>query len=105
MYVYMYVCQDSRFKMGASSDWCSAPCRPDGLLSLDMPVQSASGLHSLGYCLSAVDAAHEKIRMKLHAGSIQKYTRVAPAALCESPRLLFNTKSICTIQGTHDPSS
>ena len=60
MYIWVYVkmsrCQDGRNKV----DWCSAPCRPDGLFSLDMPVQLASGLHSLGYCLSAVDPAHEK---------------------------------------------
>ena len=79
--------------MGATSDWCSAPCRPDGLLSLDMPVQSASGLHSLGYCPSAVDPAHEKILMKPHAGGIQKYTSVAPE---------HEEHSIMIIQEKHD---
>ena len=90
------------FKMGATSDWCSAPCRPDGLLSLDMPVQSASGLHSLGYCPSAVDPAHEKTLMKPHAGGIQKYTSVAPEHEEHSIMIIREKRSSCTPDGPQE---
>ena len=38
--------QDGRIRV----DWCSAPGRPDGLLSLDMPVQLAVYTHLATAC-------------------------------------------------------
>ena len=74
--------QDGRIRV----DWCSAPGRPDGLLSLDMPVQLASGLHSLGYCLSAADPVQkDNACARRHSGGGPPEPQWATAAATVGP--------------------